>query len=83
MPDLEKIKRAWDGFCYQEPAVQMTTIAGVLVILLVLSVTILRLSLWLMPPKKYDPNFTSRSLTGWTNTPKKLAWARTVEKVSG
>lgn len=51
-------------------------------IVIVVAVVLLRLSLWIFPPKSYDPNFTSRSLTGWSNTPKKLAWARVIEKVS-
>ena len=49
-------------------------------IIIVVAVVLLKLSLWIFPPKHYDPTFTSRSLTGWTNTPKKLAWARTIEK---
>ena len=55
-----------------------------IIILIVLAalVILLRVSLILNPPKKTDSNFTSRSLTGWSNTPKKLAWARTIEKVS-
>lgn len=55
---------------------------GFILLVLIGVVIVLRLSILFSPPKSYDPNFTSRSLTGWSNTPKKLAWSRTVEKVS-
>ena len=45
-------------------------------------VCLLRLSLMIFPNRTYDVNFTSRSLTGWTNTPKKLAWASLIEQVA-
>lgn len=60
----------------------MTVVAGVVVGLLILAILILRLSLWINPPRKIDKTWTSRSLTGWTNTPKKLAWSETIRKVS-
>lgn len=55
---------------------------GVILLFLVIIVGMLALSLVLFPPKFYDPNFTSRALTGWTNTPGKLTWSRTIDKVS-
>ena len=69
------------SFSEQEPAFQVVSIAAFVLCGFMIIVTILRLSLWLFPPKHYDPNFTSRSLTGWTNTPKKLAWSETLIKV--
>jgi len=45
-------------------------------------VCLLRLSLMVFPNRTYDLSFTSRSLTGWTNTPKKLAWASLIEQVA-
>ena len=54
---------------------------GILLLLFII-VSILRLSILISPPKKLDPNFTSRSLTGWTNTPKKLAWSKLIEETS-
>lgn len=53
---------------------------GVLVFILVALFISLEITLIVMPPKKLDPGFTSRSITGWTNTPKKLAWARLIEE---
>lgn len=50
---------------------------------LILSVLILKVSILLMPPKYIDLTWTSHSITGWTNTPKKLAWARVIGEVSG
>ena len=57
-------------------------LVGGVILGLILTILMIRVSLWLAPPKSYDPNFTSRKLTGWTNTPKKLAWSRTLDKVS-
>ena len=45
-------------------------------------VCLLRLSLMVFPNRTYDLSFTSRSLTGWTNTPKKLAWTSLIEQVA-
>ena len=53
-----------------------------IILVLFIVVITLRVSLFLMPPKKLDTQWTSRSTTGWTNTPKKLSWANTVEKVA-
>lgn len=53
---------------------------GIVGFLLIVVVMAIHLVIW--PARYYDPNFTSRSLTGWSNTPKKLAWSRTIEKVA-
>lgn len=57
-------------------------LASLALSILIACVIILAISLIFYPPRYYDPNFTSRAYTGWTNTPKKLAWSSTVEKVS-
>lgn len=60
----------------------ITFLAGLLCGGLVIIVALLVISEWIRPNRTIDEKWTSRSITGWTNTPKKLAWVRTVEKVS-
>jgi len=63
---------------------QLGKYCAVLLVLIMLIVGVMKVSLYFFPPspEKMDPEWTSRSLTGWTNTPAKLAKVRTIEKIA-